>query len=70
MPQKKRQSLLRRFHDGEIPILVATDVVARGVDITLDQYPYPAGSTGLTVQFPRWSRDGGDAKLAERVRDS
>lgn len=41
--------------------------VARGVDITLDQYPYPAGSTGLTVQFPRWSRDGGDQKLAERL---
>ena len=27
--------------------------VERGVDITLDQYPYTAGSTGLTVQFPR-----------------
>jgi dihydroorotase/N-acyl-D-amino-acid deacylase len=43
--------------------------VGRGLDITLDQYPYPAGSTGLTVQFPRWSRDGGDAKLATRLRD-
>jgi dihydroorotase/N-acyl-D-amino-acid deacylase len=43
--------------------------VARGVDITLDQYPYPAGSTGLTVQFPRWSRDGGDEQLAERLED-
>ena len=43
--------------------------VERGVDITLDQYPYPAGSTGLTVQFPRWSRDGGDDKLAERLLD-
>jgi len=32
-PQKKRQSLLRRFHDGEIPILVATDVAARGLHI-------------------------------------
>ena len=43
--------------------------VARGVDITLDQYPYPAGSTGLTVQFPRWSRDGGNEQLAERLTD-
>ncbi len=33
VPQKKRQSLLRRFHDGEIPILVATDVAARGLHI-------------------------------------
>ena len=43
--------------------------VERGVDITLDQYPYPAGSTGLTVQFPRWSRDGGDRELAKRLQD-
>ena len=33
VPQKKRQSVLRRFHDGEIPILVATDVAARGLHI-------------------------------------
>ncbi len=31
--QSKRQSLLKRFHDGEIPILVATDVAARGLHI-------------------------------------
>jgi len=31
--QTKRQSLLRKFHDGEIPILVATDVAARGLHI-------------------------------------
>jgi ATP-dependent RNA helicase RhlB len=33
VPQNKRQSLLKRFHDGEIPILVATDVAARGLHI-------------------------------------
>ena len=33
VPQKKRQSLMRRFHDGEIPVLVATDVAARGLHI-------------------------------------
>jgi len=33
VPQTKRQTLLRRFHDGEIPILVATDVAARGLHI-------------------------------------
>ncbi|MEJ2258775.1 MAG: amidohydrolase family protein [Woeseiaceae bacterium] len=43
--------------------------VERGVDITLDQYPYAAGSTGLTAQFPRWSLDGGTKKLAERLED-
>jgi len=33
VPQKKRQSLLRRFHDGEVWVLVATDVAARGLHI-------------------------------------
>jgi ATP-dependent RNA helicase RhlB len=33
VPQKKRQTLLRQFHDGEILILVATDVAARGLHI-------------------------------------
>ncbi|MGA1730585.1 MAG: N-acyl-D-amino-acid deacylase family protein [Steroidobacteraceae bacterium] len=42
---------------------------ARGLDITLDVYPYAAGSTSLTVQFPRWSVDGGHRALAERLKD-
>jgi len=50
-------------------LALVDEAVARGVDITLDQYPYTAGSTGLTVQFPLWSRDGGDRKLAERLED-
>ncbi len=33
VPQKKRQSLLRRFTDGELKIMVATDVAARGLHI-------------------------------------
>ena len=33
VPQKKRQTLLGRFHDGDIPFLVATDVAARGLHI-------------------------------------
>ncbi len=33
VPQNRRQKLLKRFHDGEIPFLVATDVAARGLHI-------------------------------------
>jgi dihydroorotase/N-acyl-D-amino-acid deacylase len=50
-------------------LALVDDANARGIDISLDQYPYPAGSTGLTVQFPRWSRDGGDGELARRLDD-
>lgn len=33
VPQKKRQSLLAEFMRGELPVLVATDVAARGLHI-------------------------------------
>ncbi len=33
VPQIKRQKLLKRFHDGELAVLVATDVAARGLHI-------------------------------------
>ena len=33
VPQKKRQALLEKFQRGELPILVATDVAARGLHI-------------------------------------
>src|SRR5690606_17243819 len=33
VPQRKRQSLLAKFQRGEIGILVATDVAARGLHV-------------------------------------
>ena len=33
VPQKTRQNLLRKFYEGGVPILVATDVAARGLHI-------------------------------------
>ena len=42
---------------------------ARGLDISIDQYPYPASSTGLPALFPRWSLDGGGAALDARLDD-
>ena len=41
----------------------------RGVDVTFDQYPYIASSTGLSAYLPRWVREGGSGKLLERLRD-
>lgn len=42
---------------------------ARGVDVTIDQYPYPASSTGLQAVFPRWSLDGGSERIRTRLDD-
>ena len=41
----------------------------RGLDVTIDQYPYPASSTGLRAVFPRWSLDGGGPALRARLDD-
>ncbi|MGH7450139.1 MAG: N-acyl-D-amino-acid deacylase family protein [bacterium] len=37
----------------------------RGLQVTIDQYAYPASSTGLETQLPDWALDGGrDAAMA------
>jgi dihydroorotase/N-acyl-D-amino-acid deacylase len=40
---------------------------ARGVDVTVDQYPYTASSTGTGAMFPQWSLEGGLKSLRERL---
>jgi dihydroorotase/N-acyl-D-amino-acid deacylase len=40
---------------------------ARGVDVTIDAYPYTASSTGTGALFPQWSLSGGPKALAERL---
>ena len=42
---------------------------ARGVDVTGDVYPYPAGSTKMDNLLPAWMHDGGISKLLERLAD-
>jgi N-acyl-D-aspartate/D-glutamate deacylase len=41
----------------------------RGVEISANQYPYVASSTGLIQTIPPWAHDGGNAKLVERLKD-
>lgn len=40
---------------------------ARGVDVSIDQYPYTASSTGLMALLPQWSQAGGQKALLERL---
>ncbi len=40
---------------------------ARGVDVTIDQYPYTASSTGISALFPQWALEGGQKALMERL---
>ncbi len=41
-----------------------------GIDVTLDQYPYTAASTGLKVVVPQWAHAGGTEAMRQRLTDS
>ena len=41
----------------------------RGVDVTIDQYPYTASSTSLSILFPAWSLEGGGPERLARLQD-
>jgi len=43
---------------------------ARGVDVTIDQYPYTASSTGIAALFPQWALEGGQKSTLERLAAS
>ncbi len=40
-----------------------------GIAVTIDQYPYTAASTGLSVSLPRWVQAGGRDSLTARLKD-
>ena len=42
---------------------------SRGVDITIDQYPYTASQTGINALIPQWAQEGGREKLLERINN-
>jgi len=62
VPQKKRQTLLKRFRDGELPVLVATDVAARGLhipDVThVINYDMPQDAEDYVHRIGRTARLG------------
>lgn len=41
----------------------------RGVDVSIDQYPYTASFTGSAALFPQWAQEGGHQKLLERLKN-
>jgi N-acyl-D-amino-acid deacylase len=45
------------------------DARARGLDVTVDVYPYNAGSTTITQLLPAWVLEGGTSFMLQRLRD-
>jgi ATP-dependent RNA helicase RhlB len=67
VPQKKRLKLLAQFKDGELPVMVATDVAARGLHIPgvshVINYDLPDDAEDYVHRIGRTARAGeaGDA---------
>jgi N-acyl-D-amino-acid deacylase len=40
---------------------------ARGIDVTIDQYPYTASQTGITALIPQWAQEGGEERMIARI---
>ncbi len=40
---------------------------ARGIDITIDQYPYTASQTGINALIPQWAQEGGRDQMLARI---
>jgi N-acyl-D-amino-acid deacylase len=49
---------------------VLEDARLKDVDVTVDQYPYTAGSTFLSSLVPAWAHEGGAAKMIERLQNA
>ncbi len=66
VPQKKRLSLLKRFSSGEVSVLVATDVAARGIDIPgvghVYNYDLPNVPENYVHRIGRTARAGRDGR--------
>jgi len=62
MPQRDRDHTLREFRNNKIKILVATDVAARGLDVTdikaVINYDMPLGANGIEDYVHRIGRTG------------
>jgi dihydroorotase/N-acyl-D-amino-acid deacylase len=50
-------------------LALVAEARARGVDATIDQYPYTASATSLSAIFPPWALEGGRAETAKRLAD-
>ena len=62
VPQNKRMRMLQRFHDGDLPVLVATDVASRGLHVPdvshVFNYDLPQNPEDYVHRIGRTARAG------------
>lgn len=66
VPQKKRQAILNRFQEGKLPLLIATDVAARGLHIPAVSHVFnfdlPQDAEDYVHRIGRTARSGASGK--------
>ena len=65
-----KASSQRNWHKLDGAIAKIDSARNAGLPITADVYTYNASSTGLHVQLPHWAREGGIAKMLERLANA
>ena len=54
---------------SDLTLALVDSARAKGLDIKIDQYPYNASHTGISVLIPGWARAGGNDAFIERVKN-
>jgi N-acyl-D-amino-acid deacylase len=54
---------------SEITLAMVDSARAAGTDVMLDQYPYTATYTGITILIPEWAMGGGNEGFLARMED-
>ncbi|MCC6859073.1 MAG: D-aminoacylase [Bryobacterales bacterium] len=59
----------RNWGKSEETLRLVEEARSRGVDVTIDQYPYTASFTGTAALFPQWALAGGRKQFLARLED-
>src|SRR5437868_14351524 len=66
LQQSEREAIMRRFKEGSLHLLVATDVVGRGIDVTgishIINYDLPEDPEAYVHRIGRTGRMGADGR--------
>jgi N-acyl-D-amino-acid deacylase len=59
----------RNWHKIDAALAKIEEAKKEGISIFCDRYPYIAGSTGLSIYFPLWARQGTTEEFLARLKD-
>lgn len=57
----------QNWGDSVDSLRLVDEARARGIDVSIDQYPYTASQTGITALVPQWVQEGGRDAMVRRI---